>query len=300
MKKLLAIALTTLLIVAFSFALIACNQVDKEESIEASIDDVTAILAKMDEDSSHWHSKTTTVTNEQTTTIEYYYIDIREIEDATVIYFLDDASSTSIVYTIYTDEEGNTTYELASGFYGSSNTTYKKRYGHIYGTAKVAADGTIEYSVAMSFDLSTSKENSYAEYEIKFKYGTDLINTYGNMVTAAKNNLSNILASAESTRLTSAVQRIVGKDVISKTYTIAFDLGTGADDAAGTATLVTDADGVVTLITIEWDNGNSVSTEYIQDASGVYYYSNIFEISGSDNLDKFYTLCGIDKKDPTE
>ena len=87
--------------------------------------------------------------------------------------------------------------------------------------------------------------------------------------------------------------------MVSKKFTLTFDLEEGSAKSKGTVTAYTDGNDNLTEISVTWENGDSVTTKYIEDGTGEVGYENIFTANG-DNPTFFFELCGVPEKDLTK
>lgn len=285
MKKISAILITVALVAAFALALTACNPVEKTETFSATPQEMEEICK--DKPSAYSHYQVTSVTGGATSSFEVYLIDYDQLPDS---YALPSGYS---IYVIETRTDNSHRYRLATGQAANA----------LYGDAIVNADGSVQYSYAVSrsnFDLANAlPPNKYTEaYGIKdFPTASAIHGEFKGTIGDAKSALSNAIANGEC--VVTAERHIKGKDVVSKKYTLTFDLEDGSAKSKGTVTAYTDGNDNLTEISVTWENGDSVTTKYIEDGTGEVGYENIFTANG-DNPKFFFELCGVPEKDLTK
>lgn len=237
MKKILAIALTCLLVAAFAVALVACDPVEKSEKISATVEDLNDIIAN-ESFEDFFHYRVTRTSESGTYSAEVYMIE---------------RDATRDVYADETREDGSRRIRAAAG---SAATA-------ILGSTLVSAGGELVYNYAFS------ESNSYADelstnYDMVGVDASDIFNSVnpGEAMTEFRKALG-----SGNPRITSALRYIRGKEVTKYEYTIEFNIQSTDGSARGSAMLVTDGSGKVTEVSCT-DESGTITVQYIYDFSG--------------------------------
>ena len=137
MKKILAIALTCLLVAAFAVALVACDPVEKSEKISATVEDLNDIIAH-ESFENFFHYRVNRTSESGTYSAEVYMIEHDTTRD---------------VYADETREDGSRRIRAAAG---SDDKTA------MLGSTLVSAGGELVYNYA--FPKSSSYANELTEF----------------------------------------------------------------------------------------------------------------------------------------
>lgn len=238
MKKILAIALTCLLVAAFAVALVACDPVEKSEKISATVEDLNNIIDN-EPFEDFFHYRVTRTSESGTYSAEVYMIE-RDADGRDV-------------YADETLEDGRRRIRAAAG----SGITA------MLGSTLVSAGGELVYNYAFS------ESNSWAN-ELRTKYdmvgvdASDIFNAIkpGEAMTEFRKALG-----SGNPRITSALRYIRGKEVTKYEYTIEFNIQSTDGSARGSAMLATDGSGKVTEVSCTNESG-TITVQYIYDFSG--------------------------------
>lgn len=238
MKKILAIALTCLLVAAFAVALVACDPVEKSEKISATVEDLNEIIANEPfEDFLHY--RVTRTSESGTYSAE--------------VYMIDRGADGRDVYADETREDGSRRIRAAVG---SANTA-------ILGSTLVSAGGELVYNYAFS-ENSPWADDHRTNYDMVGVDATTIFNAIspGEAMTEFRAALG-----SGNPRITSALRYIRGKEVTKYEYTIEFNIQSADGSARGSAMLVTDGSGKVTEVSCT-DESGTITVQYIYDFSG--------------------------------
>lgn len=237
MKKILAIALTCLLVAAFAVALVACDPVEKSEKISATVEDLNNIIANEPfEDFLHY--RVTRTSESGTYSAE--------------VYMIDRGADGRDVYADETREDGSRRIRAAVG---SAATA-------MLGSTLVEG-GELVYNYAFSAS-NPWVDDLRTDHDMVGVDATDIFNAIspGEAMTEFRAALG-----SGNPRITSALRYIRGKEVTKYEYTIEFNIQSADGSARGTAMLVTDGSGKVTEVSCT-DESGTITVQYIYDFSG--------------------------------
>lgn len=260
MKKILAIALTCLLVAAFAVALVACDPVEKSEKISATVEDLNTIIAN-EPFENFLHYRVTRTSESGTYSAEVYMID---------------RGTTRDVYADETREDGSRRIRAAAG---SANTA-------MLGSTLVSAGGELVYNYAFSENSPWAVDHR-TNYDMVGVSATTIFNAIspGEAMTEFRAALG-----SGNPRITSALRYIRGKEVTKYEYTIEFNIQSTDGSARGTAMLVTDGSGKVTEVSCT-DESGTITVQYIYDFSGEQGFDWLAGLASTDETAARAAYC---------
>ena len=261
MKKILAIALTCLLVAAFAVALVACDPVEKSEKISATVEDLNNIIAN-EPFENFLHYRVTRTSESGTYSAE--------------VYMIDRGADGRDVYADETREDGSRRIRAAVG---SAATA-------ILGSTLVSAGGELVYNYAFP------ESSSYAN-ELRTKYdmvGVDATDIFNDIKPGEAMTEFRAALGSGNPRITSALRYIRGKEVTKYEYTIEFNIQSTDGSARGSAMLVTDGSGKVTEVSCT-DESGTITVQYIYDFSGEQGFDWLAGLASTDETAARAAYC---------